>query len=274
MLPEGSARFAIDNQLVGVGVFDHVITLVAWRYDGPVAYEGYDYRDDVAHRADIARWLASGSGPYAQYQPVSILNYAQAGATPDTEIFVNPNGVGAMGSAYDGPRNFAAYAMLLDPSARDLIRLDEHGNVRKPAIYLPQDDASGVADTELMTSAVYDMIQLFETDPHLSIAFGPGSASHPHLDPHDREDVRRYVTSDAPVDGVYFGRLNANHFGGTARLSEGAGGVDPTSLVLRGTRNVAVVDASLIPTPVAAHPVGTIMAIADRVGDVLAARWD
>ena len=51
------------------------------------------------------------------------------------------------------------------------------------------------------------------------------------------------------------------------------GGVDPTTLILRGTKNVAVVDASLIPTVVPAHPVGTIMAIADRAGDILAARW-
>jgi len=35
---------------------------------------------------------------------------------------------------------------------------------------------------------------------------------------------------------------------------------------------VAVVDASLIPTIVPAHPVGTIMAVADRAGDILAAR--
>jgi hypothetical protein len=32
-------------------------------------------------------------------------------------------------------------------------------------------------------------------------------------------------------------------------------------------------DTSPIPTIVAAHPVGTIMAVADRAGDILAARW-
>jgi len=52
-----------------------------------------------------------------------------------------------------------------------------------------------------------------------------------------------------------------------------AGSVDPETLILRGTENVAVVDASLIPTVVAAHPVGTIMAIADRAGDILVTRW-
>jgi choline dehydrogenase-like flavoprotein len=56
-------------------------------------------------------------------------------------------------------------------------------------------------------------------------------------------------------------------------LSDGPGGVDPATLLLRGTQNVAVVDASLIPTIVPAHPVGTIMAVADRAADMLAARW-
>ena len=72
---------------------------------------------------------------------------------------------------------------------------------------------------------------------------------------------------------MHFNRLVTNHFGGTAALSDGPGGVDPATLLLRGTKNVAVVDASLLPTIVTAHPVGTIMAVADRAGDILAARW-
>ena len=75
------------------------------------------------------------------------------------------------------------------------------------------------------------------------------------------------------ADGVYFNKLVINHFGGTAALSDGPGGVNPKTLIVRGTTNVAVVDASLIPTIVPAHPVGTIMAVADRAGDILAARW-
>ena len=54
------------------------------------------------------------------------------------------------------------------------------------------------------------------------------------------------------MDGVFFNKLIINHFGGTAALSAGPGGVDPTTLILRGTTNVAVVDASLIPTSVRA----------------------
>ena len=73
--------------------------------------------------------------------------------------------------------------------------------------------------------------------------------------------------------GVCFNKLIINHFGVTVALSNGPGGADPKTLIVRGTTNVAVVDASLIPTSVVAHPVGTIMAIDDRASDILAARW-
>jgi choline dehydrogenase-like flavoprotein len=162
--------------------------------------------------------------------------------------------------------------MLLDPRARGLVRLDEQGNVRAPDVYLPE-TAAGEADTDLMARAVFDMIQLFRRNPDLSIAFGPGSPSHPDLDPDRLADVRTYVTDASPVDGVYFSRLLGNHFGGTVALGDGPGGTDPASLLVRGTTNIAVVDASLIPTCVTGHPVGTIMAIADRAGDVLASSW-
>ena len=269
---QSPAPFAIDNQQVGVGLFDHVLTLVAYSYDGPVPYSAYNYGDYSGNAPDLQNYLDNGSGPYAQYQPVSILNYATRGATPNVEIFLNPNGAGAPGGKYYGPNTLSAYVLLLDPKARGLITLDAKGNVNYPNIYLPN-TPDGADDTTLMTQAVFDMIQLFEHDPGLKIVYGPGSASHPNLNPNSIDDIRTYVTDESPVDGVYFSKLTVNHFGGTAPLSDGPGGVNPRTLILRGTKNVAVVDASLIPTIVPAHPVGTIMAVADRAGDILAARW-
>ena len=55
-----------------------------------------------------------------------------------------------------------------------------------------------------MAQAVFDMIQLFAQDPNLSIVFGPGSSSHPNLDPNNLADIRTYVTAPQPVDGVFF----------------------------------------------------------------------
>ena len=268
---QSPAPFTIDNQRVGVGLFDHVMTLVAYNYDGQIPYQAYNYGNYEGNEADLQAYLESGRGPYAQYQPVSILNYRYNSDVPNVEVFLNPNGAGPSDGPYYGPRTFSAFVLLLNPKARGLITLDENGNVRFPNIYMP-DTPEGNADTDLMAQAVFDLIQLFEEDPGLSIAFGPGSPSHPTLNPNSLADVREYVTSPSPVDGVYYSRLIINHWGGTAVLSDGPGGVDPETLILRGTENVAVVDASLIPTIVPAHPVGTIMAVADRAGDILAAR--
>lgn len=264
--------FAIDNPRVGVGLFDHVISMVTYSYDGPVPYNAYNYGDYTGNAADLQRYLANGSGPYAQYQPVSILNYRSGNDIPDVEVFVNPNGAGTPGGPYWGPRTFSAFVMLLDPKARGIVTLDAKGNVNFPPIYQP-DTAEGAADTALMTQAMFDLIALFARNPALKIVFGPGSSSHPQLRPNVLADIRAYVTGPSPVDDVHFNRLVSNHWGGTAVLTDGPGGVDPATLVLRGTTNVAVVDASLLPTCVTAHPVGTIMAVADRAGDMLAAGW-
>jgi len=262
--------FAIDNPRVGVGVFDHVISMIAYGYDGSVPYSAYDYGDYTANASDLARYLANGSGPYAQYQPVSLLQWGYQSQTPNVEVFLNPNGAGAPRGPYWGPRTFSAFVMLLDPKARGLVTLDAKGNVNNPAIFLP-DTAEGAADISLMAQATFDLIHLLAKDPALKIVFGPGSASHPNLRPTVLADVRTYVTSPSPVDNVYYSRLPANHWGGTAVLSSGPGGVDPATLVLRGTTNVAVVDASLHPTSTPCHPIGTVMAIAERAGDMLEA---
>jgi choline dehydrogenase-like flavoprotein len=237
-----------------------------------VPYQAYNYGDFATNAADLTAYLANGSGPYAQYQPVSILHYGLGSTTANVEIFLNPNGAGTQGGPFYGPRTFSAFCMLLDPKARGLITLNEMDQVNFPDIYLPN-TPDGADDTTLMAQAVFDMIQLFAQNPNLKIVFGPGSSSHPNLDPNNLDDIRTYVTAAQPVDGVFYNRLIINHFGGTAALSDGPGGVDPSTLMVRGTTNVAVVDASLQPTIVVGHPVGTIMAVADRAGDILAARW-
>src|SRR5215470_14269327 len=110
MLPgQSPAPFAIDNALVGVGVFDHVICMITFSYDGPVPYTAYNYGDYDANAGDLQQYLESARGPYAQYQPVSILNYSYGTETPTVEIFINPNGAGTPGGPYYGPRTLSAF---------------------------------------------------------------------------------------------------------------------------------------------------------------------
>ena len=84
-----ASPFAIDNALVGVGVFDHVMTMVTYSYDGPVQRTR---PTTMATLPGMRRtWTATSpaaAGPYAQYQPVSILNYQLGGDIPNVEIFL------------------------------------------------------------------------------------------------------------------------------------------------------------------------------------------
>ena len=175
---QSPVAFSIDNPLVGVGLYDHVMTMVTYGSRRPVPYQAYNYGDYTGNNADLQQYLDAGRGPYAQYQPVSILNYELGSDVPNVEIFLNPNGAGPPGGPYYGPATLSAFLMLLNPQARGLITVDATGKVNYPSIYLP-DTPDGQADTTLMTQAVFNMIQLFAKEPGLKIVFGPGGASHP-----------------------------------------------------------------------------------------------
>ena len=85
--------------------------------------------------------------------------------------------------------------------------------------------------------------------------------------------MRRYVTAPSPVDGAYYSRLLGNHFGGTVALGDGPGGPIPPPCWCAAPATSRWSTPRLLPTSVTAHPVGTIMAVADRAGDIFASRW-
>jgi len=266
-----SVPFHIDNPGVGTSLFDHVATLLGYEYRGTVPpYRAYHYDDYAANRGDLARYVSAQAGPYTQYGPVSVMHAFLPGATatapdarqPNIEVFVNPFGAGAAGGPYNGPNSVAAYAMLLRPKARTVMKINRQTFVDFPPIYLTDEE-----DAELMAVAIQRLIALYRANPDLVLTFGPGGRSHPDLNPDSLVDVRKYVEGGDPVEGVYYTRLIINHWGGTCPLG---GAVDPASLRVHGTRNIHVVDASLHPAPLSAHPVATIMAVAEKASDVLA----
>ena len=122
---QSRSPFTIDNAQVGVGLFDHVMTMITYNYAGSVPYQSYNYGDYTSNEADLQQYLDGGRGPYAQYQPVSILNYELGSGIPNIEIFLNANGAGTPGGPYYGPTSLSAFAMLLDPRARGVVALDK-----------------------------------------------------------------------------------------------------------------------------------------------------
>jgi hypothetical protein len=61
--------------------------MVTYSYTGPVDYHAYNYGNYSGNAADLNNYLASGRGPYAQYQPVSVLNYSLDSSLANIEIF-------------------------------------------------------------------------------------------------------------------------------------------------------------------------------------------
>jgi choline dehydrogenase-like flavoprotein len=272
-----SVPFHIDNPDIGTSLFDHVATSVTFEYSGAPPFNAYHYGDYAANAADLSQYAGARSGPYAQYGPVSVmqeyvdprfdLGRARRGhrRQPNVEVFVNPFGVGAAGGPYNGPKNLTALAMLLRPRASGLMQIDKDGFVKYPPIYL-----TDAQDLELMTESIFQLLAMFRDNRDLQLVFGPGGRSHPNLRPDRIDDVREYVRGWDPVDGVFYTRLIINHWGGTCPLrATGPGGVDPWTLRVKGTRNIHVVDASLHPAPLSAHPVATIMAVAEKASDIL-----
>ena len=60
---QSPAAFSIDNPSVGVGLYDHVMTMVTYSYDGPVPYQAYNYGDYTGNNADLQQYLDGGCGP-------------------------------------------------------------------------------------------------------------------------------------------------------------------------------------------------------------------
>jgi hypothetical protein len=224
IFPDGfSVPFHIHNRAIGTTLFDHVAMSLTYEYTGAMPpFRAYYYGDYAANAEGLSRYVASASGPYAQYGPVSVMHEYVSTARgeqgkrrtrqPNVEVFVNPFGVGAPGGPYAGRRTLSVYAMLLRPHATATMQIDRDGIVKSPPIYL-----TGTRDLRLMTKVIQQLLSMFRDNPGLELIFGPGGRSHPHLNPDRRRDVREYVEGAGPVDGVYYTRLSINHWGGTCR---------------------------------------------------------
>lgn len=199
-----SVPFHIDNPGIGTGLFDHVAALLAYQdVSSPAEYTAYHYSDYTANAADLTRYAGLRAGPYAQYGPVSVMHQKirRRERSPDVEVFINPFGAGAAGGPYNGARHFSAFAMLLRPEARAVMKIDRDGFVTYPQIYLTNE-----RDAELIATAIQQLIFMYRDNSDWVLTFGPGGSSHPHLDPDRFDDVLAYVRGFDPVDGVFYTR--------------------------------------------------------------------
>jgi cellobiose dehydrogenase (acceptor) len=257
-------NFKINNPAVGSYLTDHVGIQLGVSF----ASTNYDNANYTKNSADLAKYLNSRSGPYAQYEPVLIAHVKSSASAmyPDVEIKIDPVPLGGTNPAYNTPNIFSVMLILIDQKGNAKLKLDSNGFVSYPNIYYNSQDLDTLAN------ALYMFLNtVLPKNSGLQLVFGPGGTSHPSLDRTKLSDVRKFVANGNSLSGIHYTGMILNHFTGTIPLESDAtkGGVNPTNLLVRGTKNVHVVDACLYKPPLSAHPVATIMAGAEKASDIL-----
>ncbi|KAF8177943.1 hypothetical protein K438DRAFT_1844945 [Mycena galopus ATCC 62051] len=84
------------------------------------------------------------------------------------------------------------------------------------------------------------------------------------------------ITSDEGIKD-YARRVCSTSFhpvGTASMLPREEGGVVDSNLMVYGTANLRVADASIIPVHISAHPMATVYAIAEKAADIIKAKWN
>lgn len=237
----------VDHPHVGRHLIDHLVMPIG--YDGPAA----QLLTEMPRRpVDVARWQHAGTGPLTS-------NLAEAGgwlqvdvhhrapqstrlqliATPTDYLrFPQPNQQGAVTLAVAD-----AY-----PHSRGTVKLDP----RDPK-GMPQLDPGYLSDPRDLASLVAGVRAVRR------LATGTAWASL--LGKEQRPGLRR-DSDQALAAAVRHYTQTLYHPVGTCRM--GVDGVVDTTLQVRGLEGLYVVDASVLPSMVAANPQALIMAIAHR----------
>ncbi|KZV86724.1 alcohol oxidase [Exidia glandulosa HHB12029] len=99
----------------------------------------------------------------------------------------------------------------------------------------------------------------FLTTPPMNTIYG--GEFEPGLDKKTDADVEAWLRSVAASD--------FHPMGSNVMLPKELGGVVDTQLRVYGTRNVRVVDASIFPLPISAHPQASVYAVAEKAADMI-----
>ncbi|KAJ3734996.1 hypothetical protein DFJ43DRAFT_1037309 [Lentinula guzmanii] len=146
--------------------------------------------------------------------------------------------------------------------AVDISNFASHINTTDP-LAPPQIDTAYLQfsfDKEVLVKGAQLARNLSQTAPLSSFISGPLS---PSADVSDDEDFNNYIVQNVGTEW---------HQVGTAPLGPfGEGGVVASDLIVYGTSNLRIVDASIIPMQIGSHIQATVYAIAEKAADIIKA---
>ncbi|KAI9105496.1 hypothetical protein DFS34DRAFT_681698 [Phlyctochytrium arcticum] len=255
-----SVGFPRNNQALGQ-LYDHVGMQIIVEYQGNKDdVQTIRYNEYQENAAELAQYVQHRQGPYCQYGPVFVAQWNSGSENvshPDVEMFLFPITPGH--EEFNKRRAFQTNFMLLDPISHTQLGLHANNSVAKPDIYL-----QSRADQTTMMKAIRRFVNdILPQIPGLKMAMGPQDTNS------DKAMLEYFWSKESGGPSIQ------HHMTGMVPLTEGSaeevGGADPVTLRVRGTRNVHVIDASILPLSIPAHPIAMVMALGEKGADTLIA---
>jgi choline dehydrogenase-like flavoprotein len=160
------------------------------------------------------------------------------------------------------PGNFITMGVcLLQPMSKGAVHLTSANPKRNPSVdpqYLSKE-----LDVEVFARHLQYLQTLVKTQPLASFLKPDGKRSSPDIDLQDLDAVKEFVRTTAIS--------NWHPVGTCAMLPKEKRGVVSERLVVHGTKNVRVVDASIFPIITRGNPINSVYAVAAKAADLIKA---
>jgi len=197
--------------------------------------------------------VAQNMTPLARAQYEIQRSWISGGQIPDVEIIQVP--VGTL-NATEGRNYMTLMSGLMHPVSRGSVHINSSNPLAPPRIignYLTSD-----YDVQVLLEAIR-LNSKIAASPPLSADIALQVA--PPLELQSDNDLINFMRETAGV---------GDHVIGTAAMaSKELGGVVDHTLIVYGTLNLRVIDASIFPMQLAAHPQATVFAIAEKASDMI-----
>lgn len=275
ILKKNGIEVVVDLPFVGENLQDQTTSDMFYTsnatYSGNAGYASYFNAQDIfgnntaAFAANVSSSIKAYAQQYANYSGIVSAHVTERlfqmqydlifeQGLPISEILVSPGGSGSVTVEYWG----------LLPFSRGNIHINSI-NASAPASINPNyfmldydiQQQTGTAKMGRVIANTEPLASMFQSETTPSLATVPENAS-------DAEWAEW-------LKSTY--RSNFHYISTAAMMPKELGGVVDSELLVYGTQNVRVVDASVIPFQVCGHLTSTLYAVAEKAADMIKARY-
>ncbi|CAE6512963.1 unnamed protein product [Rhizoctonia solani] len=283
VVEKASVQVLKESNHVGRNLYDHLLSCVIFR-----ATESLDYLGTTSGSLlPLAKWLATGTGPLTSNlcegglfirtddpkifgpNPAHIEDTTSGPNAPNLEMACAPLTFAEHGfkSAPPGEKAFTMAPVLLRPKSSGFITISS-GNVWDNAVIEPNYFADP-NDIKTLVQGVRLALKIAHTKPLADkLIFRPNTDTSSVFFMGDQDPA---TITDAEIEAWL--RREAQtiyHPVGTAKMGSSIEtSVVDSQLRVHGVKGLRVVDASMFPKQLSAHPVAGIVAIAERAADLI-----